>query len=82
VLPIGAPATAGAEGAEGAAGAASVAAGAAAPPPIDAADPGDGPAPDPGGGAMQALIASKPMDSFPTRSLVSIFMCRPRLRTR
>src|SRR6185295_10470043 len=76
-LPIGAPATAGAEGAEGAegaAGAASVAAGAAAPPPIDAADPGAGPAPDPGGGAMQAPIASNPMDSVPTRSFISIFI--------
>src|SRR5262245_33694018 len=75
VLPIGAPATAGADGADGAAGAA-----AASPPagaagvPIDAAEPGAGPAPEPGGGLRQPAAASSPIPRVPTRSLISIFI--------
>src|SRR6185369_8388206 len=66
LLPIGAPATAGAEGADGAAAAAGAAAAsvAGAALPIDAADPGGGPAP-PGGGLMQPFSASNPTDSVP-----------------
>src|SRR3954466_14312571 len=68
VVPMGAPATAGAEGADGAAaaaGAAAVSAAAGVAFPIDAADPGAGPLPDPGGGAMHPPIASNPADSVP-----------------
>src|SRR5262245_41017438 len=75
VLPIGAPGTAGADGPDGAAATSPPPAGAAAaPPPIDAAHPGAGPWPDPGGGLMQPAAASNPIDSVPTRSLVSIFI--------
>jgi hypothetical protein len=73
VVPIGAPATAGADGADGADAAGASSAGppacvAVAPPPIDAADPGAGPWPDPGGGLMQPPSASNPIDNVPTRS--------------
>src|SRR5690348_305082 len=85
LLPIGAPATAGADGADGAApaGAAAGAASAAGAValPIDAADPGGGPAP-PGGGAMQPFSASNPTDSVPTTSFVCVFMVSSSLRTR
>src|SRR6478609_9333277 len=78
VLPMGAPATAGADGADGADGAgaaaASVVAGAAAVLPIDAAEPGAGALPDPGGGAIQPPTASRPIESDFTRSLVVVFI--------
>src|SRR3954465_12135535 len=80
VLPIGAPATAGADGAEGAAGApAATVPGAApaapapagrAPPPMDAAEPGAGPCPAPGGGFRQPAAANNPTERVPTRSFV------------
>src|SRR6185295_14424797 len=66
-LPIGAPAAAGAEGAEGADAAAGGASAAAAGAPIDAADPGGGPEPEPGGGLMQPPSANAPTASVPTR---------------
>src|SRR5262245_25759163 len=74
-LPMGAPATAGAEGAP-ADGVTVGASDAAAGCPIDAADPGGGPEPEPGGGLMQAPSAIAPIESAPTRRvfLVVVFM--------
>src|SRR6185436_6035872 len=76
VVPIAAPGTAGAAAAAGAAPAAGAAAGvsAVAGTPIDAADPGAGPAPDPGGGLIQLVTASNPTENVPITSLVCVFI--------